>query len=61
MRGEKKQEWADKKMNIHPDWTWTYPVYTVELNVPFSYLKRIEIDPSMRLADVNRENGIWSR
>lgn len=61
MRGEKKQEWPDKKLNIHPDWTWTYPTYTVELPLPFSYLKIIQIDPSGRMADVNPENGVWGR
>ncbi|MEP7320283.1 MAG: M1 family metallopeptidase [Saprospiraceae bacterium] len=61
MRGEKKQEWPDKKFNLHPDWTWVYPTYTVALNIPFSYLKRIEIDPSLRLADIHRENGVWAR
>jgi hypothetical protein len=61
MRGEKKQEWPDKKLVIHPDWTWTYPTYTVELPLPFSYLKIIQIDPSGRMADVNPENGVWGR
>ncbi len=61
MRGEKKQEWPDKKLVIHPDWTWTYPTYTVKLSLPLSHLKRIEIDPSRRMADVKWENGVWAR
>ena len=59
MRGVKKQEWLDKKLNLHPDWTWTYPTYTLKLKVPLSQIARIEIDPSKRMADVERTNNRW--
>lgn len=61
MRGEKPQEWPEKKLHLQPDWTWTYPTYIVKLDVPLAYLKHIQIDPSGRMADVNSQNGIWGR
>jgi len=61
MRGEKIQEWPDKKLNLQPDWTWTYPSYTLKLKVPFSQVAGIEIDPSKRMADTDRENNRWVR
>ena len=59
MRGEKKQEWPDKKLNLHPDWTWTYPTYTLKLKIPLKQIARVEIDPSGRMADTDRENNSW--
>jgi hypothetical protein len=39
-------------------WPWTNPVYILELDVPIDLISKIEIDESMRLADVNRENNL---
>ena len=53
MRGEKENE-TDLKRNILSDWPWTHPVYEFEATGEIS---TVEIDPSKRMADVNRENN----
>lgn len=60
MRGEKPNDMPDVKRTIKPDWPWVNPTYTVEIATPASKIKRIEIDPSMRMADINRENNVFS-
>jgi hypothetical protein len=58
MRGEKKAETDDKRI-VHPDWPWTNPTYELTLNRPIEDIASIEIDPSQRMADVNKENNKW--
>ncbi|HET6527377.1 MAG TPA: M1 family metallopeptidase, partial [Balneolaceae bacterium] len=58
MRNEKEgSAYAGVKRVIKPDWPWVNPTYTLEIDRPASEIKRIEIDPSQRLADINRENN----
>jgi len=38
-------------------WRWTNPFYTLELPFPKSTIKSVEIDPSQRMADVNRKDN----
>ena len=38
-------------------WPWVNPDYTVRINRPPEEIARIEIDPTLRMADVNRENN----
>lgn len=59
MRGEKKQEWPDLKLKVNKDWTWTYPVYTLSIAHPLHTIQSIEIDPSQRMADINRVNNLF--
>ncbi len=40
-------------------WKWTHPSYDLLLDVPLSDIEHIEIDASLRLADVNRNNNRW--
>lgn len=58
MRGEKPAETNDPR-TVHPDWPWTNPSYTFEVNKPISEIASIEIDPSGRMADADRENNTW--
>ncbi len=44
---------------VHEDWDWTYPYYQITLDKPMEEVARIEIDPSNRLADVNRKDNVW--
>lgn len=58
MRGEKPAEnfeiYKGIKRTVLEDWFWTDPTYTVSLaKTP----KKVIIDPSMRLADVNEEDN----
>ncbi len=57
MFGEKPVE--DKsvpRISFEP-WKWTNPTYTIELNHKLTEFKSVEIDPTKRMADVNRENN----
>ncbi|NNV56548.1 M1 family metallopeptidase [Limnovirga soli] len=42
---------------VQPEWKWVNPEYTLTLNRNVADIKEIEIDPSKRLADVNRVNN----
>ncbi|WP_138430866.1 M1 family metallopeptidase [Fodinibius saliphilus] len=58
MRNTKPHSSSDMQRIVKPDWPWVNPTYTLEIDAPSSEIKRIEIDPSMRMADVNRENNV---
>lgn len=58
MRGEKNAETDDPRI-IHPDWPWTHPAYEFTVNRPIEEIASVEIDPSGRMADVNRNNNKW--
>lgn len=58
MRGEKPAETNDPRV-VHADWPWTNPSYDLNIDRPISDIASIEIDPSGRMADVNRENNAW--
>jgi hypothetical protein len=59
MRGNKPQEVADIKYSTLLDWPWTHPEYSFELPVSVDKIKKIEIDPSGRMADVDLDNNVW--
>jgi hypothetical protein len=59
MRGEKPLEAGQEGRTILPDWEWTHPTYTFELDIKKRKVDSIEIDPSTRLADLNNTNGIY--
>lgn len=56
MRGEKPKE-GDMERIVLEDWAWTHPEYAFEAYIPYESIKTIEIDPSGRLADINRSNN----
>jgi len=58
MFGEKPNENATQKREIHPEWKWTHPTYIVEFRRPLMDLKAVELDPSKRMADVERKNNL---
>ena len=58
MRGEKPAETDDPRIQ-HPDWPWTHPSYEMSIDRPISDIASIEIDPSGRMADTNRDNNKW--
>jgi hypothetical protein len=39
-------------------WPWVYPTYTLAVKRKVDEVATIEIDPSMRLADVERKNNV---
>lgn len=59
MRGEKPSEWDSLQYEILNDWHWVTPNYELILPYKLEGIQKIEIDPSMRLADVERNNNIF--
>jgi len=57
MRGEKKAEEGMKKFTVKEDWPWTYPTYELILECEDEEIDSIEIDPSKRMADIDRSNN----
>lgn len=45
-----------KRIDAEP-WPWVYPTYTLGLGKKTSEIESIEIDPSQRMADINRKNN----
>ena len=58
MRGEKPAETNDKRI-VHEDWPWTNPTQEITIDRPIEDILSIEIDPSGRMADINRGNNKW--
>jgi hypothetical protein len=58
MRGEKPKQ-KDRKRVVLEDWPWPYPEYEFNLPRPLSKVERIEIDPSGKLADIDRSNNVY--
>lgn len=60
MRGEKSNdEYPDVERTVLEDWPWVYPTYTLKIPQAASSITRIEIDPSQRMADINRDNNVF--
>lgn len=56
MLGEKPAE-GDAPVTTHPEWKWTHPEYSFPITKGVQTIRSIEIDPSQRLADINRTNN----
>jgi hypothetical protein len=54
--GSKPQENSTPRI-VNDPWPWVYPSYTVKINRGEREIESIEIDPSMRMADINRNNN----
>ncbi len=39
-------------------WPWVNPTYTLKINKPAKGIAKLEIDPSLRLADIDRKNNV---
>jgi len=59
MRGEKPAEEGQAGLVILPDWEWTNPSYTFDVDVKKKKIESIVIDPSNRLGDLNNLNGVY--
>ncbi len=53
MRGEKPTT-----ATLLPDWTWAHPTYTFKTS---KKIKSIEIDESLLMADINRNNNVYPK
>ena len=57
MFGEKPAENKTARF-VHEEWRWTHPTYIVEFKRKLTDLKEAEIDPTHRLADIERRNNL---
>ena len=57
MNGEKPAENTQNR-TVHEEWRWTHPTYIVEFKHRLTDLKKAEIDPTKRMADVDQKNNI---
>lgn len=61
MRGSKAEEDGFPERVRTQRWPWTHIQSEIILDQPLSAIQRMSIDPSLRLADINREDNDWSR
>ncbi|MGB5942520.1 MAG: M1 family metallopeptidase [Leeuwenhoekiella sp.] len=59
MRGEKANPYPDFSRTVLEDWAWAYPTYTFTIDRPISAIKGLMIDPTERMADVDKSNNGW--
>ncbi len=57
--GNKPAEGNEMKKTDLEAWPWVNPGYTVRIPSPMDRIVIIEIDPSLRMADIDRKNNIW--
>ncbi|MDP4710302.1 MAG: M1 family metallopeptidase [Saprospiraceae bacterium] len=61
MRGHKPQEVSDAIYTVAADWPWTHPTYELVLEEALDQIESVEIDPTQRMADINRENNSYKK
>jgi hypothetical protein len=54
----KANENPAQKFIVHAEWDWTNPTYIIEINARLNDIKRVEIDATKRMADINRKNNL---
>jgi hypothetical protein len=57
MFGEKQNEEPAIKRTVGEPWKWTHIYYTFEIDRKLTDLKKVEIDPGQRMADMERRNN----
>ncbi len=57
MFGSKRNDAVFSKPIVEEEWRWTHTSYTLSINRRLTDLMKIEIDPSKRMADVQRSNN----
>jgi hypothetical protein len=58
MYGQKPVENPGVPRTVHEEWRWTHPTYIFETTRKLLDLSRLEIDPSERLADIDKQNNV---
>ena len=61
MRGEKGNDQPQLKTIYAEDWPWTYPEYNLTLKHKMTDILLMEIDPSQRMADIDRTNNSFPK
>ncbi len=57
MYGDKPAE-NNTPRDVHEEWRWTHPTYILEVKRKLTDLIKVEIDPTKRLADIERRNNL---
>jgi hypothetical protein len=57
MYGEKPVEDSTIPRKVYAPWKWTSDTYVIETDQKLTNITKVEIDPSLRLADVDRRNN----
>ena len=57
MFGSKAQEDTSIGWTVYEPWRWTHPEYVFKVEGKIADLKSIEIDPTQRMADLERRNN----
>ncbi len=58
MYGSKAAESKSEPTEVHAEWRWTHPTYIVEFKRRLVDLRKVEIDPSKRMADLDQKNNM---
>jgi aminopeptidase N len=57
MFGEKPAEEDQTPRKVYPEWRWTDPTYEISTTHKLTDIVSVEIDPSFRMADIDRKNN----
>jgi hypothetical protein len=57
MFGEKEAEEGQTPRKVYPAWRWTHPNYEIQTGKRLTDIIRVEIDPTLRMADTERKNN----
>ncbi len=57
MFGAKPNENPSQNREVMEEWKWTHPAYIVEVKHRLTDIKMLDIDPTRRMADVDRKNN----
>lgn len=57
MFGEKPEESFQTGRKVYDPWKWTHPAYAITTKRKITEIVSVEIDPTLRLADINRKDN----
>jgi hypothetical protein len=57
MFGEKPAEEGQTNRKVYDEWKWTDPTYEIATSKKLTDIVSVEIDPSFRMADINRKDN----
>lgn len=57
MFGEKVAEEGQGERKVYEPWKWTHPTYAISSSRKLTEIVSVEIDPSYRMADINRRDN----
>jgi len=57
MFGNKMPEPGQEARKVYEPWRWTHPTYEIATRRSLTDIQSVEIDPSRRMADINRKNN----